>query len=411
MIEASKVISTAEDSAAKDISARWFMPDSTITNSLLEQSAVAHHNSLCNLFHALEASGLLAAQSDVLNYAMARLNSSDGTLRAWLLNPCLRNWMSQFGEAVELVPDLGQLENLLIEFPSVAVDPWAGVPFDFELPVHQQTVIFARTDRRIRVTESINSVRLHGSGYGETGASNVEIDAPPLVPVSAIAIRNDLPALRVTMQPDRVPQRQGSVTRTLGAGDGAGMSYPPIKTENVFEAAHLLSCAWPEEWDDICQFLQVIVPFYPPNKWDSDGFTISSMQGACWLNPRDLLTTFESLVHESSHIKLRYIEEAVALLAPVQSAETHAVGWRSDPRPIIGIFEGVYVHLHIAEALRRLIASNLLDSNQAGVALARLQVVERDAKEGVELLARHAHFTDAGWIFLEWAGSKAGVNA
>jgi HEXXH motif-containing protein len=147
-----------------------------------------------------------------------------------------------------------------------------------------------------------------------------------------------------------------------------------------------------------------VVPRLPPPGWQMEGFTISSMQGAAWVHPSNALRTLESLVHEHSHVKLRYVEEAVPLLLPVQTGARFAVGWRTDPRPVVGIFEGVYVHLHCVIALARYLQDPHLETAARREAAARLDELRAQAREGLDLLRQHARFTAAGQGFLRWAG-------
>ena len=169
--------------------------------------------------------------------------------------------------------------------------------------------------------------------------------------------------------------------------------------------AQALLSAWPEEYKDWRRTMRVVVPRLPPPGWQMEGFTISSMQGAAWIHPSNTLRTLESLVHEHSHVKLRYVEEAVPLLQSVQTDARFPVGWRTDPRPIVGIFEGVYVHLHCVIALVRYLQDTGLDAATRHDAAIRLDELRLQAREGFEILSRHGHFTKAGQGFLRWAES------
>ncbi len=224
-----------------------------------------------------------------------------------------------------------------------------------------------------------------------------------MLPRSNIVVRNDLPGLRVSLDETRTPER-GSAVREQET-DTRERSYPQSRHRPVVEAAQALLSAWPEEYEDWRCMMRVVVPRMPPPGWQMEGFTISSMQGAAWIHPSSTLRTLESLVHEHSHVKLRYVEEAVPLL---QAGQTHArfrVGWRTDPRPVVGIFEGVYVHLHCVMALVRYLEGNGLDAPARCEAAARLNELRAQAREGLELLKGHAHFTEAGQGFLYWAAS------
>jgi HEXXH motif-containing protein len=117
------------------------------------------------------------------------------------------------------------------------------------------------------------------------------------------------------------------------------------------------------------------------------------------------LQTLESLVHEHSHVKLRYVEEAVPLLQPEQTTARFPVGWRTDPRPVVGIFEGVYVHLHCVMALTRLLEGSSLAPDMRQGAAGRLNELRTQAREGLALLQAHAQFTAPGKGFLHWAAS------
>jgi HEXXH motif-containing protein len=103
--------------------------------------------------------------------------------------------------------------------------------------------------------------------------------------------------------------------------DARERSYPRDRHRPIVEAAQALLSAWPEEYEDWRCMMRVVVPRLPPRGWQMEGFTISSMQGAAWINPSDTLRALESLVHEHSHVKLRYVEEAVPLLQPEQTGD------------------------------------------------------------------------------------------
>jgi HEXXH motif-containing protein len=72
---------------------------------------------------------------------------------------------------------------------------------------------------------------------------------------------------------------------------------------------------------------------------------------------------------------------------------------------VVGIFEGVYVHLHCVIALVRLLQGNRIDVKTRRDAAARLDELRVQAREGIALLRGHARFTEAGRGFLPWAVS------
>ncbi|MBT2400250.1 HEXXH motif-containing putative peptide modification protein [Streptomyces sp. ISL-100] len=60
----------------------------------------------------------------------------------------------------------------------------------------------------------------------------------------------------------------------------------------------------------------------------------------------------EVLVHETHHTKLAALHERVPLYRP-DGEGLHRVGWRPDPRPVAGVFQGAYAHLALTDLWRR----------------------------------------------------------
>lgn len=57
----------------------------------------------------------------------------------------------------------------------------------------------------------------------------------------------------------------------------------------------------------------------------------------------------ETLVHELHHSKLSTLHELVPLYRPGSTAALYRVGWRTDARPVAGVFQGAYAHLALAD--------------------------------------------------------------
>jgi len=225
-----------------------------------------------------------------------------------------------------------------------------------------------------------------------------------VLPRSHIVVRNDLPGLRVSMEDICTSERGGATPDPTP--DAPERSYPQGRHRPIVEAAQALLSAWPEAYEDWRCMIRVVVPSQPPPGRLVDGFTISSMQGAAWIHPSSTLRTMESLVHEHSHVKLRYIEEAVPLLQATQTHVRFPVRWGTDPRPVTGLLEGVYAQLHCAMALARYLQDYRLEAAARRDAAVRLVELRVQAREGLELLRAHARFTEAGQGFLRWAESS-----
>lgn len=389
------------------------MPDEVITTELVGASAFDRLDDFRVLVEVVRASPALAAHHEHWQQAAFDLEALLVHERIAIgSSPLFRRWLHATGRA------------LIAGAPPSAVEPLLAsvanyVP-GFTEKSSRSRVLMARGGR-IETWDCAGSIELPAD-YGDAGwqcrrkgawvhltpaSTGVQILSSSLVepeavlPQSSIVIRNDLPSLRVSLDETRTPER-GSAVREREI-DARERSYPGGRHRSIMDAAQALLSAWPEEYDDWRCMMRVVVPRLPPPGWQMAGFTISSMQGAAWIHPSGILQTLESLVHEHSHVKLRYVEEAVPLLQPGQTSARFPVGWRTDPRPVVGIFEGVYVHLHCVMALVRYLHDHRLDVAVRHAAAARLDELRAQAREGLELLRANAHFTAAGKGFLRWA--------
>jgi HEXXH motif-containing protein len=339
-----------------------------------------------------------------------------------LRSPVLRGWLNRFGLIEDwtgadprLIDQLNDVDNMRLS-PLDAGD-WEGV-----FAVRSGVCMGWDCRLGLALGDTIggaSEVRLEKDGHrlrweteeGATGGLDLdEADDPriltaPTLPGSQIVVRNDLPLLRLRLRENDTPSREGGVV--AGAFDERESAYGAFDAAEFVEAGRLVAAAWPQEYADWRATLRVIVPRGAPRGWEVHGMTVSSHQGACWVVARGFPDVVDTLIHEQSHIKLRYLEEAVPILEPRQTQETFLVGWRSDPRPIVGIYEGVYVNLHVIEALTRMLDQGLLTGARADLAVERAGVLQAKVTEALDILGRHARFTEAGTGFMAWAVAAA----
>lgn len=364
---------------------RALMPDASITAGLVARSALDRIEDLRLLARVVQENDGLAAHRPAWNEALACIDRSAVTRQLAIgSSPLFRRWLHACGRALIEGAEPALLQALL----SFVANYVIGLGGD-DLPP-------ARLALRDGMLETWDCV-----GSGAPGDGNDARAVPPFLPQSRIVVRNDLPGLRVSLDETRVPERESAVRHQ--DVDTRQDSYPQGPFPVLIDAAAALMQAWPQEYEDWQQTLRVVVPRLPPSGWRMEGFTISSMQGAVWINPSEFLMALESLVHEQSHVKLRYLEEMVPLLEPAQTQARFPVGWRTDSRPLVGIYEGVYVHIHCAIALARCLDAAVLDEGYRASASARLAELLQQAREGLEILCAHARFTDAGQGFAVWA--------
>ncbi len=356
------------------------MPDAVITEALVRASAHNRLDDLQALAAAVLASHALAVHHpswQQMSLDVAALG--DDARMAIGSSPLFRRWLHTSGRA------------LLEGAPPEAMEPLLSAEQNYTRGFGPQAA-----DAPGRLVSRQGCIETWDC------ASKLSTGRPQArLPESDIVVRNDLPGLRIALDETRTPERRDSVREAVV--DSRRDAYPADRSGPIVEAAGLVLAAWPEEYQDWRWMMRVVVPRLPPPGWRMNGFTISSMQGASWVHPTDLLATLESLVHEHSHVKLRYVEEFSALLQANQTDHRFAVGWRSDPRPLVGILEGVYVHLHCVLAFSRCLGHSALVPGLRDTAARRMAELHAQAREGLALLRTHARFTDAGQGFLAWA--------
>ncbi|TFW07754.1 hypothetical protein E4K72_08665 [Oxalobacteraceae bacterium OM1] len=372
------------DTGAATFVAGALMPDRDITAALVARSAMERIADLHALAQAVRQLPGRADLQDDWDDALRCIDAADDDYCVAVgSSPLFRRWLHACGRALIEGADAATLSGMLAYVRNYVIGVTAG-----GVPLPQ----------RHGAVETWDCLR---SAAADLPNTDTAVHAMDSLPRSRIIVRNDLPGLRVSLDESRVPERDSAVR--ANAVEDRRHAYPAGRFPVLLEAAMALLAAWPEEYEDWRQTLRVVVPRMPPRGWRMEGFTVSSMQGAVWIHPGRFLAVLESLVHEQSHVKLRYVEEAVPLLADQQTDDRFAVGWRTDRRPIVGIYEGVYVHIHCAIAFARCLDLGVLDAGLREEASVRLRDLVAQAREGLQLLRLHARFTPAGQGFLDWA--------
>lgn len=412
---------------SKNELADWFLPQAAaLTESLVRRSSLNRLRDFSQLATYIAGQPDFASRRTQMVDTLEQLDAeSPDMLFRRLASPVFRGWLSGFGgvrEYTETDPVLRMQLALWNNMRHSLVAPGDyrarmrvvnGCLHTFDPRVavwvgDRAEVVVERVDDRLTITaigaqspmlDMDIAVELEESA--ERGPRGARLLSAARLPDSEIVIRNDLPLLR--LQLSRTAQREDGVV--FGAIDTSPESYPDFDPGPFSDAASILAAAWPEEYDDFRETLQVVVPRAAPDGWRARGMTVSSHQGAIWIFVRDVLDLIEHMVHEQSHVKLRYIEESCPILASRQTQERFSVGWRKDPRPIVGIYEGVYVHLHVLLAMARCSMHGCLSGDVADRCDARIGALGREIREGADLLAKHARFTRSGESFLEWATS------
>jgi uncharacterized protein len=162
------------------------------------------------------------------------------------------------------------------------------------------------------------------------------------------------------------------------------------------EAWQILTHHAPERAAEIAMGLQCLVPLTKPDPRAARSATSMEAIGVIGLDlPRAATDFAVALVHEFQHSKLSAVLDIVPLYE--DSDRTFFAPWRADPRPIGGLFQGVYAFLGVADLWRVLCADPAaFPQAQREFAGARAQVTD-----AVETLRESGLLTGEGARFVQ----------
>lgn len=121
----------------------------------------------------------------------------------------------------------------------------------------------------------------------------------------------------------------------------------------LVEQAHdLLQAVWPEAAAATRRFLHslVVQPAAPDH---TTSITLDFLQGTLIASLRDPVQVADAMVHEGSHARLALLLRSDPLVLD-DGVARHPSPWRSDPRPLKGVINGVHAFLNVALFYRRL---------------------------------------------------------
>ena len=128
---------------------------------------------------------------------------------------------------------------------------------------------------------------------------------------------------------------------------------------------------------ELAEGLQSLVPLTTPHANAAHSATAKEAVGVVGLDlPRGPADFAVALVHEFQHSKLSAVLDLVPLFQD-SSRQTFFAPWRTDPRPIGGLLQGVYAFLGVADVWRVLSTRpDRFPSAQSEFAAARAQVAD-----------------------------------
>ena len=162
------------------------------------------------------------------------------------------------------------------------------------------------------------------------------------------------------------------------------------------QAWSLLSRYAPGRVAELSAGLRSMVPLREAGPGTAMSASLRDAYGAFGLTLPESAAEFAvTLVHEFQHSKLSAILDITDLYRP--GDETYFAPWRTDPRPIGGLFQGVYAFLAVADTWRALCS----DPRRRSLAERRFAEVRLQVDEGLRTLMGAGRLTAAGQRFAE----------
>ena len=276
--------------------------------------------------------------------------TSPDAVREVLTHPYVRPWSVERLRGGD--PScLGALSYLGALAAAAAVR--AGIPVDIEVDVaagvvHLPTVgtayLPAGTDCRVRLESDGDTLRITGAG-------------------EAIVADLSRPTATASWQPARRVELEEGWTVRIEDGDPARSchSWPPADRlgddedrqwrSALREAWRLIQAELPRYAPALRTALRTVVPLRADETGRQRASTARHAFGsvaAALAEPADLAVL---LVHEFQHGKLGALLDLCDLV-DLDSDVRVKVGWRTDPRPVEGVLQGVYAHAAVADAYR-----------------------------------------------------------
>jgi HEXXH motif-containing protein len=216
----------------------------------------------------------------------------------------------------------------------------------------------------------------------------------------------------LTWTRDSIPViRQGielnAVDSDLHLDGDTGLEYESPNLADIIKWQSSLEDAlsWIEKVDkqlveEMVFGVKTIIPVISsdPNKHISVTFgNAPGLVALSWTSDSSILV--EALIHEYHHHKLYAIMNVDPLIIGSAHDEIYYSPWRTDPRPLYGIFHGVYVFHAVVKFWETFIKSKLV-SLQEGHISQRIYTLRLQIIRGLDVLKEHGTFSKLGLSLL-----------
>lgn len=194
--------------------------------------------------------------------------------------------------------------------------------------------------------------------------------------------------------------------------DGVGVHQVPadeVVVRRLRSGYQAVARLWPEVYEDIQDFVQKIVLFDEERQGGLEGFTDFHNHGAIFVRSRLIrdaetdLAVAEQLVHEAAHARLNTFLATHTLLLN-DPGELYASPLRTDPRPLLGVFQQLYVLSRLTELYRRASAEDARWT-------ATLTRTRDDLAEALRIVQAHARLSPEGAQLVDSIAALSGRSA
>jgi HEXXH motif-containing protein len=238
-----------------------------------------------------------------------------------------------------------------------------------------------------------------GPRIGVSG-STADTTSAALVPLRSLTVGS--PGRRLRVRVDDLDPYRGRYH--LAPADRLGDEEIELWRDALAQAWGLLTEHCPDRADELAAGLRWLVPLRSGGPGVGSSATAIDAFGAVGLTLPPTTADFAvTLVHEFQHSKLAALLD-LTRLHDAGHTELYFAPWRTDPRPIDAIFQGVYAFLAIAETWQQISA----DPSVGEAGLRTMAEIREQVAVGILTLERSGALTPAGARFV--AGQRARLS-
>lgn len=181
------------------------------------------------------------------------------------------------------------------------------------------------------------------------------------------------------------------------------MADPTAVLPILAEGRALLAQAWPMAARASERAFQSLFVFEVLEGGGTSSVSRPEIQGAYAASLRDSIQVADLLTHEGAHTRINPVY-ALDPMIDDDGARIHPSPWRSDPRPLAGVMNGVHAFMNVCGYYQRLMAA----APHLAASVAPIQEYEIGrVREGWLYLRDHARPTKIGELFLAQLGAAA----